>query len=571
MLNGKGGILYQCTECPLKLKLKILIMRKLLIFVAAMFTTGSLLAGGLVTNTNQSAMYTRLQSRNASTAIDAVYYNPAGLTKLGNGFYVSINNQTIGQTQKILNDYTYLSGKPKEYIGKVSAPFFPGVYLAFNTGKLSFSAGVNPVGGGGGAKYDKGLPSFEMGIADIVPGLASQSIPTTQYSADIFFEGSSIYLGYQANVAFKINDMFSVAAGVRLVSAANTYKGHLRNISINPNYPAFGAAYTGGMVLASDFFTSGATTLNGLAASATSVATTLQPIAAGPNGSKLLADPTNGVPAALVTAAQQLLGAAGLTPAQIGAATVITAQGTLTGAAPVFTSKATTMTANAAGTQNIEVDAEESGMGYTPILSLNFSPSEKLNIALKYEFKTKLELKTKVNDNKGGGVFVDGEKVIADMPAMFAVGVEYNPIDRLMVSASMNLYFDKKVDYDGSETTNINMIDKNFTEYALGVEYGLTEKLRASAGWLGTFTGANANYQNDQRFEFNSNSFGAGFGYRINKMIDINIGGQYAIYKEGTKDLTHMLGTFPITVKETYNKNVWLVGVGLDFSFGKTE
>ncbi|MDO9341264.1 MAG: hypothetical protein Q7T72_12155 [Bacteroidales bacterium] len=87
-----------------------------------------------------------------STSIDAVYFNPAGLTKLGDGFYVSINNQTIGQTKKVLNNYSYLSGTPKEYIGKVSAPLFPGVYLAYNTGKLSFSAGINPIGGGGGAK-----------------------------------------------------------------------------------------------------------------------------------------------------------------------------------------------------------------------------------------------------------------------------------------------------------------------------------------------------------------------------------------------------------------------------------
>jgi len=130
-------------------------MRKLLTFIAGALITGSVLAGGLVTNTNQSAMFTRLQNRNASTSIDAAYFNPAGLTKLGNGFFASINNQTIGQTKTIVNNYTYLGGTPKEYIGNVSAPFFPGVYLVFNTGKLSFSAGLNPIGGGGGAKYDK--------------------------------------------------------------------------------------------------------------------------------------------------------------------------------------------------------------------------------------------------------------------------------------------------------------------------------------------------------------------------------------------------------------------------------
>ena len=56
-------------------------MRRLLTFIAAMYITGSLIAGGLVTNTNQSAMFTRLQNRNASTSIDAVYFNPAGLTR----------------------------------------------------------------------------------------------------------------------------------------------------------------------------------------------------------------------------------------------------------------------------------------------------------------------------------------------------------------------------------------------------------------------------------------------------------------------------------------------------------
>ena len=72
-------------------------MRKLLTFVASLFITGSLLAGGLVTNNNQSAMFTRLQNRNASTGIDAVYFNPAGLTKLGNGFLFQL---TIRQSHR---------------------------------------------------------------------------------------------------------------------------------------------------------------------------------------------------------------------------------------------------------------------------------------------------------------------------------------------------------------------------------------------------------------------------------------------------------------------------------------
>jgi long-subunit fatty acid transport protein len=545
-------------------------MRKFLTFFAALFVTGSLLAGGLVTNTNQSAMFTRLQNRNASTGIDAVYFNPAGLTKLGNGFFASVNNQTIGQTKTVTNSYNYLTGAPKDYVGDVSAPIYPGVYVAYNTGKLSFSAGFNPIGGGGGAKYNKGLPSFETMIADIVPSLASQNIPTTQYDADIFFEGTSVYFGYQGNVGYKINDMISVAAGFRFVTAKNTYQGHMRNISVNPNYPAFGAAYNGSMVKASQFFTDGATFLTGLASGATAFVSGLQPIVTGGGGSVLLTNGASvGLSAAQIGQIQQLLGAAGLTPAQIGAINIATAQGTLNAAAPVFTAKASAMTTNAAATQDINVDAEQTGTGYTPIISANISPNDKLNISLRYEFQTKLRLTTKLNNNLGGGIFTEGDITKADMPALLAIGVEFKPIDKLMVSATFNTYFDKNVDYDGSDAVDVNMIDKNFLEYGLGAEYSLNEKLRISAGWVATSTGVNSNYQTDQRYSTNTNSIGAGFGYRITPKIDLNIGGQYTFYAEDSKDYNHMLGTNPVPVTETYNKKTWVVGIGLDFAFGK--
>ena len=64
-----------------------------------------------------------------------------------------------------------------------------------------------------------------MPISRSGTSLTAWALPTSQYSADIFFEGTSVYFGYQANVAYKINDMISVAVGVRLVSAKNTYNG----------------------------------------------------------------------------------------------------------------------------------------------------------------------------------------------------------------------------------------------------------------------------------------------------------------------------------------------------------
>ena len=468
------------------------LMKKLLTLTASLFLCGVMFAGGLVTNTNHSASYTRMQCRDATLGIDAVYFNPAGLTKLQDGFHLSLSNQTISQTQTISSDYVFLKGQPVTYQGDVSAPLFPSVYAAFKTGKLVFSAGFNPIGGGGGAEYKTGLPSFENQVSELVPLLVSQGIPTTDYSADIYFKGSSIYFGYQGNVSYEVNDMISLAAGLRYVSAKNTYEGSLKNISINPTYPAFGAAFDGSMGLASSFFASGATTLNGIAFGASSFVTGLQPLVDGGAGSTLLANGTSvGLTATQVGQIQQILGAAGLTPAQIGAIDIATAQGTLAVAGPGFTTKANLMTGYAQQTGDLTVDASESGHGFTPIISANISPSEKLNIAVKYEFKTTLELTTTVVDNNGGGIFTDGAKVIADMPAQLVLGLTYKPMDKLLVSTGAHYYFDKNVDYDKSDALDINMIDKNFVEYALGLQYNISDKFAASGGWLTTITGVN--------------------------------------------------------------------------------
>ena len=152
----------------------------------------------LVTNNNQSAIFLRLPSRAASLDLDAVYYNPAGLAVLKDGWHFSLNNQSIWQTKTVENDFPFLNNGT--YDGKVKAPVFPGIYGAYKMGKLAFSFGFNPVAGGGSAEFATGLPSFEWNFSAL-PGMISQmGIPTNKYSADIYFKGTSVYFGFQFHV-----------------------------------------------------------------------------------------------------------------------------------------------------------------------------------------------------------------------------------------------------------------------------------------------------------------------------------------------------------------------------------
>ncbi|MBS0010286.1 MAG: hypothetical protein KFF49_02685 [Bacteroidales bacterium] len=493
-------------------------MKKILLTLTAICLVSGLMAGGLVTNTNQSASFTRMMCRDATVGVDAVYYNPAGLTKLGNGLHLSVSNQTIGQTKTISNDFVFLSGtKPLEYTGEVSAPLFPSVYAAFKLGKFVVSAGFNPIGGGGSADYLGGLPSFEMPISTLVPSLQAElaeldagvqlaGFPdpmfrnVQSYSSDITFKGSSVYYGTQVNFSYEVNKMISVALGARYVMAKNTYQGSISNVTIT----------------------------------------------ASP-------DATTGIPSPYTDTPGNYLRTIAAHPYAIGA-----------GVSDDLNFNAAYLDA----VTNLEADVVQTGSGITPIISLNISPVDMLNVAVKYEHKTKLELTTEVIDGKNaGGMYVDGGKVVADMPAMLSVGASLNPMNKLLVSAGIHYYFDKNNDYDGSPDQDVNMIDNNFIEYALGVEYNLFGPLSISAGYLGTQTGVNDNYQSDVRYSLNTSSIGGGVKLSLTPLLDINLGASMTMYEEGTKTFNYPLGETLIPVTETYNTSTWVVAVGVDLNF----
>ena len=109
-----------------------------LIAIGMLMLSPVMFAGGLVTNTNQSAAFARTLTRHATLGIDAVYYNPAGLGVLERGLHLSLSNQSIFQTRTITSDYPYLTGSPKSYEAELVAPIFPSIYAAYKLDKWAF-------------------------------------------------------------------------------------------------------------------------------------------------------------------------------------------------------------------------------------------------------------------------------------------------------------------------------------------------------------------------------------------------------------------------------------------------
>lgn len=538
-------------------------MRKIFTVLTATLFTGSLFAGGLVTNMNQSASWVRLPARDASTDIDAVFYNPAGLMKLQNGFHFSISNQTIFQNKEVENFYK----GPGEayglnqnlYKGKVKAPVFPGLYAAYKRDRFAFSLGFNPIGGGGGAVFDKGLPSFEMTPSDLVPSLAS-AVGATDYKVDTYFEGTSIYFGLQGGVSYKINEFISVAAGIRYVMAKNTYNGYLKNLEI----------YTGNS--STPAWTRADAIMTGIAAkAATAAASTTSMVTGGLGGLTFAQAESAGYISSLQKA--QLEGALGAfgSPSNI----------TINQADVVFKGASAKYLATASLLGDQEADVEQTGSGITPFISVNISPSENLNIAVKYEMGTKIELENKTekdfttgyNPTTGAPVtmFPDGEKIRNDMPALIAVGIKYGVTSRLELSAGAHYYFDKKANYghklNGIYVNNDLIIDRNYYELAGGLEYHINDMCLVSGGYLFSKTGVNNNYQSDLTYSLTSHTFGLGGAIDVLENLRINAGFSYSYYLDGEKTVAHTLGTTTYNPRETYFKDTTIFAIGVDLSF----
>jgi len=489
-------------------------MKKTILFgIFHLMAVPLLFAGGILTNANQSAQYVRMLSRNASIQVDAVYFNPAGVVKLEDGFHFALNNQSIFQTKTIENRFPLLN--TSTYKGDVSVPVFPSGFAVYKRDKLALSFGFGPNSGGGTAEYNTGLPSFETSIAQIPLNLREAGIEADAYSADLYFNGESVFWGGQFNLSWAFSDVVSGAVGVRMILAGNDYQGHIKRVSV----------ITGGeSVLVKDLMT-------GLAAQASAGATAF--------GNYPASAP---MPDALA--------------AQYGFPT-----GTTFGvAASVMSGKAAQATASAAAAADRYVDLEQKGTGFTPIIGLDIQPSDKLNIGLKYEFKTKLEMENHTEQDDLG-VYPDGAKFRNDLPAILTAGVDYKLLDNFRISGSFNHYFDQGADWAGKE----DEIDKNLYELALGMEYQLTDKTAVSAGVMHSETGVGQGYQTDIGYSLSSNTVGFGMQFHINDRFDLDLGGLFTVYRPSGKEITYMNGDKNLgTYKEIYSKT------NLDFAIGLT-
>lgn len=486
-------------------------MSKKTIFAAVLaMASMPVMAGGLLTNTNQNAAFLRNMSQDGQITLTSLYANPAGNAFLSEGWHMSLNSQTAIQQRNITTTFPYFAYNANDpgntthkYKGEAFAPVIPSLTVSYNKPRWSVSAHFALNGGGGKCEFDDGLGSFEAlysnTIMSSVPTLnsligagvsqslqANHGIPatyadmigsTTQvngYSMNSYMKGRSYYFGLQLGGAYKILDNLSAYLGVRGIYATCNYNGYVTDVNAHYNVPANAALQFPGIE----------------------------------NGAARLGD------------------------------------------------------------YDLTLNADQQGFGITPIIGIDYEVNKHWNLAAKFEAPTKMNLKNKSEMNdfakaqaaKEGNVlrqFADGAKVREDIPGILALGAQYSPIEEVRLNAGFHEYFDKSAKKFGDKQ---DLIDHNTWELNAGVEWDCHKLVTVSASWQTTQYGLSDEYMNDLSFNLANHMIGFGVRLHPSKYFNIDLGYMHTFYGDRTVVSQGGYKT------DLYQRKNDVVGIGFNFA-----
>ncbi|MEI6856542.1 DUF5723 family protein [Psychrilyobacter sp.] len=410
-------------------------MKKILLGCLALLSTVSY-GASVDALANSTPAYFGNPAQNATLTTEAAYYNPAGLVHLEDGNYMTIGGQVSNTTYEIENGNSYKANDPFGLI--------PSLAYIHKGGNWAFYGNVGGAAGGPTLDYEDGVPLLE----DILTlnGLTGEGT----------VEGENAYGMANLGTAYRINNEWSVAAGVKYIYALRNIEIEVRNTNLKLSP---GNIYEGGLD----------------------------------------------------------------------------------------------------GTYN----SERTAQGFGGTFGINYRPNDRLNMALTYNTKVKLEFEA---DSEGSGdlgaafdfgafagtplaPIIDGDKRWRDLPAELKYGVAYKMTDKWTVMGGGNYYFVSDADTDGKDGF------ENGWDINVGTEYQVSERWTLTTGYNYADTGASDDTFNDTEFALNSNIYTVGAKFQQTPSLEWTFGTMYADY------IDHEVNG------KNYKKNIIAYAIGASYKF----
>lgn len=189
---------------------------------------------------------------------------------------------------------------------------------------------------------------------------------------------------------------------------------------------------------------------------------------------------------------------------------------------------------NDKNTFDADIDVDRTAWGLGAQIGFNYKATDKLNLAMRYDSRVKLNFKASGDENRTSILghqlgfsdfypeYKPGTKTRRDLPAILALGAAYKVTDRWTTSISGNYYFNKDAKMDRTKASpvlsqlgvkEVKAEYDNGWEIALGNEYKLNEKWTLLGSVNYAHTGAKVSSYDDIEFALNSVTVGAGVKY----------------------------------------------------------
>ncbi len=536
---------------------------KKIVFSLIVFTmtTVSALAGGILTNTNQSVSFLKNPARDAAIGLDGVYSNPAGVVFMPEGLHIAFNWQYAHQTRTITstNPLFALGEKnhgqtTKEFEGVADAPIIPSLQIAWNKGNWSLQFNMSVPGGGGSCEFANGLGSFESVVGNIahkfmlLDSKAAQMNAVTDmfapyyaamgmeapgyvnshnvqgYDMSSYMQGRQYYYGFQIGAAYKIKPNLSVYGGLRLLYGDAVYKAKISNIMVKQgtSYTRFNEFLPNIPVQAQQLSTAGQQHLG------------------------------------LINTMQQAHEAGMLPLTQEQQATLAGAKQSLEAGMAELAASQEEVASLAKYSSGVNLLCNQNSLGIAPIIGIDWQ-YKNFNFAAKYEFKTQIRMKNEstvdeVSEIAAVNKYRDGEKVNEDQPALLTVGAQWTPIEGVRVNAGWHHYFDKQANWYGETQEKLT---GNTNEYLAGAEWDVNDKLNISLGGQLTRYGLSDEYMNDISFVVSSYSVGLGFSYKVKPNVTLSAAYFQTIYDNYNRNNYPQQG-----VSDSFTRTNRVLGIG---------
>jgi len=414
-------------------------MKKILFGCLALLSTASY-GASVDALANSTVAYMGNPAQNATLTTEAVYYNPAGLVHLEDGNYMSLGGQ--------LSNITYEMKKGEDnYKANDPLGLIPNLSYIHKSGNWAFYGNTGGAAGGPTLDYEDGVP--------LLDGLLHGGLGP-DFGGSGTVEGKNAYAMANLGAAYRLNNEWSVAAGVKYIYAQRNIEIEIKDTKPYPT----------------------------------------SPVTKGLDGT---------------------------------------------------------------------YDAERTAQGFGGTFGVNYRPNDRLNMALTYNTKIKLEFEADsegtgslgvvlpgIASNPAGAALapiIDGDKRWRDLPAELKYGVSYKMTDKWTVMGGGNYYFVSEADTDGKDGF------ENGWEINVGTEYQVSERWTLTTGYNYADTGAGDETFNDTEFALNSHIFTAGAKFQQTPNLEWTFGTMYVDYIDHEVDGVN------------YKKNIIATGISAAYKF----